>query len=57
MIESQPAVYYITDHYKGWPAVLARLVKLRVGEARVRLERAWRLKAPKVLVRELDAED
>jgi len=55
LCETQPAIYYITDHYRGYPAVLARLAKLRVGEARLRLERAWRVKAPKKLVRELDA--
>ena len=47
-----PAVYYITDHYRGYPAVLARLAKLKVGEARERLEQGWRLKAPKKLVRD-----
>src|SRR5688572_33364630 len=46
LIEAQPDIYFITDHYRGWPAVLARLAKLRVPECRLRLERAWRLKAP-----------
>jgi hypothetical protein len=55
LIESQPAVYFITDHYRGWPAVLARLAKLRVGECRMRLESAWRLKAPRALIQKLDA--
>ncbi len=50
LVESNPEVYFITDHYRGWPAVLARLAKLRVAEARLRLEQAWRLKAPKRLV-------
>ena len=50
LVESRPAIYFITDHYQGWPAVLARLAKLRVPEARVRLERAWRMKAPKKLL-------
>ena len=56
MTESRPALYYITDHYKGWPAVLARLGKLGVHEARLRLERAWRLKAPKSVVKAFDSE-
>ena len=54
LCEAMPAVYYITDHYRGYPAVLARLGKLQVREARERLEQGWRLKAPKRLVRELD---
>jgi hypothetical protein len=55
LIHSFPAVYYITDHYRGYPAVLARLAALRVPECHVRLERGWRLKAPAALVKKLDA--
>ena len=54
LCDAMPAVYYITDHYRGYPAVLARLAKLQVREARERLEQGWRLKAPKRLVREFD---
>jgi hypothetical protein len=54
LIEAQKDIYFITDHYKGWPAVLARLAKLRPAECRYRLEQAWRLKAPKKLIREFD---
>jgi hypothetical protein len=52
LIESRPAIYFITDHYRGYPAVLARLSALRVGECRSRLETAWRIKAPKALVKQ-----
>ena len=51
LIEHNPAVYHITDHYRGWPAVLARLAKLKPAECRVRLEFGWRLKAPKTLLK------
>jgi len=54
LIEAQKDLYFITDHYKGWPAVLARLGKLRPAECRFRLEQAWRLKAPKTLIRQFD---
>lgn len=54
LIETQPDIYFITDHYRGYPAVLARLSALRAPECRTRLERAWRLKAPKTLVKQLD---
>ena len=54
LCEAQPAIYYITDHYRGYPAVLARLAKLTVPECKLRLERAWRMKAPKKLVTEFD---
>jgi hypothetical protein len=47
LIQARPDVYFITDHYRGYAAVLARLSALRVGEARRRLETAWNRKAPK----------
>jgi hypothetical protein len=54
LTRAQPELYFITPHYVGYPAVLARLAKLRVAECRRRLELGWRLKAPKVLVRQRD---
>jgi hypothetical protein len=55
LIAADPDVFFITDHYRGYAAVLARLSALTVREAHVRLERAWRVKAPKALVKSLDA--
>jgi hypothetical protein len=55
LIGSQPDLYFITDHYKNWPAVLARLSKLRAAECRLRLEVGWRLKAPRALLNVRDA--
>jgi hypothetical protein len=54
LIEAAPEIYYITDHYRGWPAVLARLSKLKPAECRLRLEGGWRLKAPKTLLRQYE---
>lgn len=54
LIGAKPEVYFITDHYRGYPAVLARLEALTEAEARVRLENAWRTKAPKTVVRKWD---
>lgn len=51
LIASQPDLYYITDHYVGWPTVLARLSALRVPEAKLRLERAFAAKAPASLLK------
>jgi hypothetical protein len=50
LIRARPRVYYITDHYRGYPAVLARLSRLGVREARERLAEAWRRKAPRRLL-------
>ena len=55
LIETRAAIYFITDHYRGHSAVLARLAALTDAEARARLETAWRLKAPASLVRAFDA--
>ena len=57
LIAARPKVYFITDHYRGYPAVLARLAALSPAEARVRLARAWRQKAPKRLVRALEGKE
>jgi len=46
LIRDKPDVYFLTDHYQGWPAVLARLASLRVAECRARLVESWRVKAP-----------
>jgi hypothetical protein len=54
LIHTRPDIYFITDHYRGWPSVLARLAKLPVAECRLRLEEAWRVKAPSALGRRLD---
>ena len=50
LIESTPDIYFETDHYKGWPAILVRLPKADDAELQQCLQRAWRLQAPKKLV-------
>ena len=55
LIATNPGVYYIMDHYAGSSAVLARLAALSAPECRLRLERAWRLTAPKSVVKRFDA--
>ena len=45
LIAAQPELYFITDHYRGFAAVLAHLSKLRAPEARRRLTEAWFKKA------------
>ena len=56
LLTARPKIYFITDHYENYPAVLARLAALPVGEALTRLERSWRQKAKPALVQRLDAE-
>lgn len=49
LMQQNPAVYFETDHYKGWPAVLVRLSKIDDAELTHRLQIAWRRQAPKKL--------
>jgi hypothetical protein len=54
LVRGQPDVFFITPHYKGYPAVL---VRFEVGAEQLAelVEDAWRIQAPKRLVREYDA--
>jgi hypothetical protein len=54
LMEVDPKVYFETDHYKGWPAVLVRLKAIRAAQLRHRIEQAWRFRAPKRLVAKFD---
>ena len=54
LMELEPEVFFETDHYKGWPAVLARLSRMDAEMLRHHLARAWRVKAPKRLLEEYD---
>jgi hypothetical protein len=55
LLEFAPEIYWQTDHYKGWPALLVRLDVISDEELQGRLTEAWRLKAPKTLVKAYDA--
>jgi hypothetical protein len=48
-IEAAPAIYFITDHYRAYPAVLVRLANLSKAEMRAILERGWAETAPRKL--------
>jgi hypothetical protein len=50
LMEADPAVFFETDHYKGYPAFLVRLGAADDATIAGRLERAWRMQAPKKLV-------
>ena len=46
LIESQPEVFYITDHYLNYPSVLVRLSRVSKGMLAAVIEEAWRFSAP-----------
>jgi len=56
LMEMNSDIYFETDHYKGWPAVLVRLPKIDDAELTHRLQVAWRRQAPKKLQKSLAGE-
>jgi hypothetical protein len=50
LMDSAPEVFYITDHYLNYPAVLVRLSKVRKTVLAAVLEESWRQVAPKQLL-------
>ena len=56
LVESQPKVFYFTDHYRDYPMVLVRLSKAKRASVEPLLRRHWRTLASKKAVKEYDAE-
>lgn len=56
LMAAAPGIYFETDHYKGWPAVLVRLKEIAPDELRHRLRKAWLAQAPKRLAKQFLAE-
>jgi hypothetical protein len=54
LMEADPEVFYITDHYRDWPTILVRLSNAHPDTVRSLLLRHWRTVAPKKLVREFE---
>ncbi|HEV7276405.1 MAG TPA: MmcQ/YjbR family DNA-binding protein [Devosiaceae bacterium] len=57
LMEMSPDTYFETDHYRGWPAVLVRLMEIDDAELGQRLAEAWQHKAPKRLAAARQAPD
>jgi hypothetical protein len=47
ILEADPEIYYDPPHYKGFPAVVIRLEKIKRRELAERIEDAWLIQAPK----------
>jgi hypothetical protein len=52
LLADDPAIYFTTPHFDGYPAILVRLRQIRVAELRELLTEAWLCRAPKRLVKE-----
>ena len=55
LMETQPEVYFLTDHYRGWNCILIRQAKVDAGELEELIETAWRRIALKRDIKEHDA--
>jgi hypothetical protein len=54
LCESEPRVFYFTDHYRDYPTVLIRLSKARPSHVEPFLRRRWRALASKAAVKKFD---
>ena len=41
LMRAKPKTFFVTDHYRNYPAVLVRLGKIREREMRDVLQRSW----------------
>ncbi len=55
LLQADPAVFFLTDHYVGYPMILVRLDLIRRSALKDLLLRAWRQVAPPKLVAEYGA--
>jgi hypothetical protein len=54
LLKGQPDVFFTTPHYDGYPYVLVRLEEVDETQLEELVEDAWRIRAPKRVVREHD---
>jgi hypothetical protein len=55
LLASNPAIFFTTTQYNGYPAVLVRLPAIALDELTELITDAWRGQAPKNLVKKFDA--
>ncbi|MEP7338478.1 MAG: MmcQ/YjbR family DNA-binding protein [Acidobacteriota bacterium] len=54
LMHAEPETFYITEHYQNYPYILVRISTVRREVLRDLLEQAWRLEAPKQLIKTFD---
>jgi hypothetical protein len=52
LLQGQPHAFFSTPHYDGYPYVLVHLDEVDPTELDELIEEAWRLRAPKRLIKE-----
>lgn len=56
LIADEPAVYFTTPHFDGYPAVLVKLAEISVRDLEELITEAWLTQAPRKLVQEFLAD-
>jgi hypothetical protein len=54
LLLGEPELFFTTPSYDGFPLVMLRLARVDVGRLRELVTDAWRMRAPDVLLAELD---
>ena len=54
LLLSAPAIFFETDHYKGWTSVLVRLDQITETQLFALIEQSWRREAGRKLVESYD---
>ena len=54
MLEMDSRTFFITEHYRDYPAILVRTSRIDQTMLKKLLERRWRAIAPKKLIKEMD---
>ena len=54
LLASDPTTFFTTAHYNGYPAVLVRLPEVDTDELTELITDAWRIQAPRSLVKKFD---
>jgi hypothetical protein len=50
LLEAEPEIFYLTDHYRGWPALLIRLSRASPSQTTHLLLGCWKTMVPKKTV-------
>jgi hypothetical protein len=56
LLAADPEVYFLTDHYAGYPAILVRLSRVTLEQMEDLLEQSYRFVAPPKVVAAWDRE-
>jgi len=54
LLEAAPERFFTDDHYRGYPAVLARLDQVEADELAGLLRQAWKIVAPKAIAKKYE---